>query len=500
MAASALPLSAQVLTWDGEGDGTNWTDAANWSGDTVPDSITESAVIGDVLGVPSTVLLDPANGTTIDIDALTIDLGNTLNVRFDSGTLNVTGGLSNSGTLSHASSPSGNSRTVHLNIGGTNQIFNTSTGTIDLGANSGRNRINQIMTLDAQNQNDGNIVAEITSSADRDTVRFRLENSGTFTNNGSIIIRDTQSNTNSYSELQMLTDGAAVTLGGTGSVFLDVGTLADTSRARIRGNGSGELTNGVNHTIYGGGLVGSNVNVVNNGLMQATSDTATLRVNPDSTATNSSSGRMVAIGAAGLEIGSGSLSFVNDGHLESRTGSNVAINTSNATLNGVIAGAGNFSTGLSVSGTATVSPGDFSNADGTGDSTIGIMSVGVDLTMQDTTILAMQLGSAGTAGVDYDTLSIAGSMTLDGVLNIIGETGFGAGTYRIATFNSGELTDNGIVIGSAPSGFDYAFDANSAGGFLDLNVTAVPEPRVYALLLGVSVLAFVSSRRNRKNR
>lgn len=493
----APSLSAQVRTWDGEGNGVNWLDPLNWSGDEIPDTIGEDAVIGDVLGTPSSVTLDPANGTTLDIGSLTVDVDNELNIRFDSGTFNVTGGLSNSGSILHASGPSNNSRTVHFNVGGTNQIFNTSTGDIRIGANSGRNRINSIMTLDAQNQNDGSITASMTSSVDRDTVRFRLENSGTFTNNGSILIQDTQSATSGYASFQFITNGAAVTFDGTGSVTLDVGTLTDTARARLTGNGAGTLTNGANHTIQGAGLIGSDIDLVNNGLVLATGDTAVLDINPDTFVTNSATGRMVASGVAGMVIGAASETFTNDGHLEARTGSNIAINTSNATLNGVIAGGGNFSTGLSLTDLATLSPGDYFNADGTGGSTVGMTSIDVDLTMQDATALLLQLGAAGTAGVDYDSLSIVGSLTLDGVLTIEELAGFGAGTYRIATFTSGELTDNELVIGSSPSGYQYTIDANNAGGYVDL-IVAVPEPSTYALLLGAGVLLFVGNRQRRR--
>ncbi|GHB89883.1 PEP-CTERM sorting domain-containing protein [Cerasicoccus arenae] len=491
----AVPLHAQTtITWDAEGNGSTWTDPLNWSGDEVPDTVGENAVIDSILGVGSTVLL---NGSSIDIGSLTINEDNTLNVRFDSGTLNLTGGLSNSGTLSHASSPSGNSRTVNLNVSGTNQIFNTSTGSIVVGSNSGRNRINSIMTIDAQNQNDGAISLSQTSSVDRDTIRFRLENSGTFTNNGTIFIQDTQSSTSSYSQLQLLTDGAAVTFGGTGSVTLDVGTLTDSARARIIGNGSGTLTNGINHTIQGAGLVGSNIDFINDGLVHATGDTATLDVNPDTAVTNSATGRFIASGIAGMSIGGGTDDFINNGHLEARTGSLIAINTSNATLNGVIAGAGQYSTGLALSSTSTLSPGDFLNGDGTGGSTVGILNVNLNLTLEDTTLLEFQLGADDVAGTDYDALAIIGSFILDGILNITELDGFGAGTYRIATFNSGELTDNGLSIGTAPSGYDYTFDANDLGGYVDLTVAAVPEPSTYALILGVGVVLLVANRKRR---
>ncbi|MDF3129060.1 PEP-CTERM sorting domain-containing protein [Kiritimatiellaeota bacterium B1221] len=493
------PAFAQLRTWDNEdGDGA-WLTALNWSGDDVPDTAGEDASIGDVGGSPSTVLLRPINGTTIDIGSLTIDAGSTFNNRFDSGTLNLTGGLSNSGTLSHTSSPSSNARNVYLNISGTNQIFNTSTGEIDFGGNSGRNRINVYMTLDAQNQNDGNINVEITGSADRDTKRLRLENSGTFTNNGSILIRDTQSSTSSYAQFQLLTNSAAVTLGGTGSITLDVGTLTDSNRARILGNSSGspaELTNSSTHTIQGAGLVGSTLNLTNDGLVHATGDTAILDVNPTNTVTNNASGRMVASGIAGMNIGGGSGDiFTNNGLLEARSGSGMNL-LATSTLNGTIAGGGTYTaTTLSLTGSATLAAGDLSNADGTGSSTVGSLDVTGDLAFADTTIMNFQLGDNSAAGISFDTVNATGALTLDGVLNVEDLAGFGVGTYRLFTFSAGNLTDNGVTLGSTPGAYTYSLDADNAGGFVDL--TVIPEPSTFVMLFGSFGLLYLLRKKRR---
>ncbi len=489
--AFALPAQAQ-LTWDGGGNNVNWLDADNWVGDDAPDTAGEDVLLDGNI----TVLLDPANGTTLDIGSLTIENGSTFNNRFDSGTLNVTGGLSNSGILSHTSSPSNNARTVYFNISGTGQTFNTSTGVINLGSNSGRNRINSIMTLDANNQNDGAINASQTSSVDRDTIRFRLENSGTFTNNGTIFIQDTQPSTSSYTQFQVFTASSAVTLGGTGSVTLDLGTGADTARARIVGNGTtSTLTNGSNHTIDGEGLVGGgSLNVVNDGLMHATGDTGVLDLNTDTFFTNNAGGRLVASGVAGMNIGAASETFLNNGLMESRSGSSINILTSNSTINGTIAGGGSFTaTTFSLSGSATLEAGDLSNADGTGTSTVGSLDFTGDLALADTTILNFQLGDNSAAGISFDTINASGALTLDGVLNVQDLAGFGAGTYRLFTFSSGNLTDNGMTLGTTPGAYTYSIDANDAGGFVDL--TVIPEPSTFVLILGSFGLLYWSRKR-----
>ena len=377
-------------------------------------------------------------------------------------------------------------------------IFNTATGSILLGTTSGRNRINVVMTLDAQNQNDGSIEATLTTNADRDSVRFRLENSGTFTNNGTILIQDTHSSTSSYSQLQLLTEGADVTFAGSGSVTLDIGTLTDTARARIYGNsGNQTLTNGASHTINGSGQISSNLEVfVNEGLVDATSDTGQFVIASSDSVTNAATGRLVATGAAGLNISNGSSTFVNNGHMEARTGSSISVGSSSATLNGVIAGGGTYQSSTELTGSATLSVGDSSNADGTGTSTIGTLTFSDGLILADTTELNFQLGTAGVGGTDYDLLNVIGSLTLDGILNIEAMGGFDVGTYRLITFTSGELTDNGLTLGDTPSGYTYSLDANDAGGYVDL--TVVPEPSSVAMLMGAGAL-FVAMRRRRNS-
>jgi hypothetical protein len=441
----ALSLRAQT-TWDGGGNGVNWLDAANWAGDDAPDTAGENVLIDGGVAVT----LDPPLNTIRDIGSLTVDAGNTLNLRYD----------------------------------------------LTLNTNSGRNRISVIMTLDAQNQNDGAISANITANADRDNVRLRLENSGTFTNNGSILIQNTEPATSSYVQLQLLTASSAVTFDGTGSVTLDLGAGTDTARARIDGNGAaGTLTNGNSHTIDGEGLVGGNsLNVVNNGLLHATGDTGALDMDTASFLTNNVGGRMVASGAGGMNIGSASETFLNNGLMESRSGSSINFLTSYATHNGSLAGDGGFTaTTLSLTGAATLNPGDLSNSDGTGTSTVGDMSITGDLVLADTTILNVQLGDDSAAGTSFDAISISGGLTLDGILNISDLAGFSVGTYRIMTFSGGSLTDNGLDLGSTPGAYTYSLDADNAGGFVDL--TVIPEPSTWALVTGAFAMVYLLRRR-----
>ncbi len=48
---------------------------------------------------------------------------------------------------------------------------------------------------------------------------------------------------------------------------------------------------------------------------------------------------------------------------------------------------------------------------------------------------------------------VGGDLTLDGTLNVTDAGGFGAGLYRLIDYG-GTLTDNGLDIGTAPTGYD----------------------------------------------
>ncbi len=84
----------------------------------------------------------------------------------------------------------------------------------------------------------------------------------------------------------------------------------------------------------------------------------------------------------------------------------------------------------------------------------GTLTIAGDLSLSSGSILEFELGSpTGTAGVDSDLIVVGGDLTLDGTLNVTDAGGFGAGLYRLIDYG-GTLTDNGLDIGTAPSGYD----------------------------------------------
>jgi len=88
------------------------------------------------------------------------------------------------------------------------------------------------------------------------------------------------------------------------------------------------------------------------------------------------------------------------------------------------------------------------------------------LSLNDTSNLNISLGAANTMPL----FDVTGALTLDGKLSVSDAGGFGNGTYRIANYG-GTLTNNGLVIGTVPPGFNPGdWSIQSGGGVVNLLV------------------------------
>ncbi|CEJ12595.1 Extracellular serine protease precursor [bacterium YEK0313] len=76
------------------------------------------------------------------------------------------------------------------------------------------------------------------------------------------------------------------------------------------------------------------------------------------------------------------------------------------------------------------------------------LTIGGPLTLTPDARVNVTLGAAGnTTGL----FNVTGNLVLDGTLNVAFTAGFGAGVYRIIDY-AGALTDNGLIVGTMPSG------------------------------------------------
>jgi autotransporter-associated beta strand protein len=105
-------------------------------------------------------------------------------------------------------------------------------------------------------------------------------------------------------------------------------------------------------------------------------------------------------------------------------------------------------------GTATIANGGILL--GTAGADLGFGS----LVLNDSSLVQVALGAPSTNAL----FTVSGALTLDGRLGITDAGGFGLGTYRLIDYG-GALTDNGLVIQSAPAGFnpgDWSLDLGTA--------------------------------------
>lgn len=156
-------------------------------------------------------------------------------------------------------------------------------------------------------------------------------------------------------------------------------------------------------------------------------------------------------------------------------------------VNGNIGGSTiSVSAGATLGGGGTTGPvnvlgGSIAPGDG-----VGTLATG-SLTLDSTATLQLELAQAGVVGGANDLLSVSGTFTLDGALQVTQLAGFDLGTYRLANY-TGALTNNGLNL-------EGAFLVQYPGSFIDvatpgqINLVVVPEPgALIGLLTGFGAL------------
>jgi fibronectin-binding autotransporter adhesin len=160
---------------------------------------------------------------------------------------------------------------------------------------------------------------------------------------------------------------------------------------------------------------------------------------------------------------------------------------------GAVGGTGSIAGPLAVAAAGTVSPGAASPA-------IGTLAVGA------TTLAGTSLFELGTPGPNVatpgtsDLLSVVGNLTLGGTIALRdnfdanAQGVLGDGVYKLYAY-TGTLSGAPTAI-TGPDGHAYALDT-SIPGSVYLNVTAVPEPVVGAVLAAAGGLGLLGRRRRR---
>ena len=170
-------------------------------------------------------------------------------------------------------------------------------------------------------------------------------------------------------------------------------------------------------------------------------------------------GKLTLTGANTYLGGASGMTNVNAGTLlvnGSLTASGV-IAASGATLGGSGSIAG------PVTSTGTVAPG----------ASIGTLSLGLSLTLNDTSSLTFELGSAGS----HDLINVGTDLTLPSTgsavaVNLANAGGMGAGTFTLIDY-AGTLNGDfsTLMLGTQPAGFTYSLINDTANTEIDLLVT-----------------------------
>lgn len=477
--------NAQVRTWDGGGGNNLWTNELNWSDDDVPDSSAEGVLVdGNSSSTAAVVFTMPA-GATVSVGDLTVDAGDAVTINkvtldgSSSASFTVDGALDNGGLLTTGGSTGsakthGNNFSVTV-VGGVGATFNRAGASVYAKSLTGYRRTTSNFYLPAAVTNDGDLYVQCLTGEGGGIMRFRLtgEDSVTFVNNGQILVEGRGYNSGGNQPWCVLGPGTTnqvLTLGGTGTVVLASGLASRSdSYAILTGHTPGcSVTNGAAHTVRGSGYLGrggsngtstgstsvqSLALLANVGLIlgEASSSVSNLTIAASGGSVANLSGARIVSSTPGTQVWIGSHTtvgtFQNDGMLEARDSTSVVFATNLVTtLNGTIRGGGTFVGSPTVTlAAATLEPGDSENANGTGASTVGTLTVDGNLVLSSSTTLSVQLGHRATPGTDYDTVAVTGNLTLDGTLEVETLAGFGPGTYRLFTCAPGGLTDLGLA-------------------------------------------------------
>ncbi|NLG19581.1 MAG: hypothetical protein GX556_19860, partial [Fibrobacter sp.] len=287
----------------------------------------------------------------------------------------------------------------------------------------------------------------------------------------------TKVGTNFISILGNATDLAGLVVNG-GRLCLEANSAAGTapitvnSGAVLESWGTRTITNNI--SINDGGQLRSSDNsghtTVHNGTFTLTGSTT---FNTPAANTTTIGG---AIGGTGSLTKTGSSGTLVLSNTNTYTG---ATTVSYGTL--MITGATNSSSAVSVAiganlgGTGTVA-GTVNVAAGgiitPGNGGAGTLKTGA-LILNNTSVLNYELGTA------RDSIKVTGNLTLDGTLNITALSGFGAGSYTLMTCTGGSITNNTMVTGTVPSGYDYSISVVGSSVILTVTTSAADNLILY---------------------
>ncbi|MBJ7440121.1 MAG: autotransporter domain-containing protein [Sphingopyxis sp.] len=286
--------------------------------------------------------------------------------------------------------------------------------------------------------------------------------SGSIENEGRLIYN--RSDTLTQLATGAITGGGTVEIVGTGRLALT--TTNSWTGATLITNGALRGDAADVFSASSAVVIGADGTLDLNGFDQSVASIAGTGAIATNSADNSVGGTLTTGGSngstnfAGRISGRGGLTKVGSGTL-TLSGSNTFLGTTRLAgggllVTGALAGDVLAETGTRFGGSGTIG-GLVTIADGArlapGAGGVGTLTVG-GLTLNSGSILDFELGAPGDPAAS-DRIQVNGDLVLDGTLNAFDVGGFGFGVYRLIDY-SGAITDNGLLVGTAPAGADIS--------------------------------------------
>ncbi|MGY0556947.1 autotransporter-associated beta strand repeat-containing protein [Lysobacter sp. A421] len=274
-----------------------------------------------------------------------------------------------------------------------------------------------------------------------------------------------------------IANGRDVTLAGDGTVLTDAGTTFElgglvSGAGAFTKSGAGTLVLTADNTYTGGTTIAGGTlqlgdggtsgwilgDVANNGVLAFDrSDDVTFAD------LVTGSGSLVQNGPGVLTLtgdnGYGGPTVVNAGTLLVNGNQATATGLTTVNAGATLGGMGTIGGDVLVNTGGTLSPGV----------SVGTLTIGGDLSLSTGSSLDFAFGQANVAGgLLNDLVDVGGNLVLDGTINVSVPTGgsFGGGIYRVFNYG-GALTDNGLDLGTLPTGASVTVQT-SVGGQVNL--------------------------------
>lgn len=480
-----LPLAALAQTTEGSASNGSTTEGSTSNGSTTEGSASNgSTTEGSASGGGGTGTTSYDSPNVYNLGGGTVSLATAI----------LNGGTVTNGTINASTEFTGYSGSVTASLAGVAALTKSTSGTLILaGPNSysGGTTISGGMLQIGNGGSTGNLFGDATNNA---TLLFNRADdyayNGVISGSGDVgtvggILRFAQAQTytgNTAVLTGFLVLSPNVDQGLSASTKVDVATGAffDISDRALTIAG---LTGG--GTVYSYGGVSGHLTVSTpNGERQTFSGVLGGSF-PAFDLTKSGSGTLVLSGNNDY----GGLTHVSGGTL--LVNGSLGATMTNVALSATLGGTGSIGGATTIESGGILAPGD----------SVGTLTFTNGLTLNSGAVLNFDLGNTS------DLIAVTGgALTGPGAgsvtVNVADSGGFGAATFILFSFTNTSLTGfdaTNFTIGTAPTGWSYAFGLTADSLQLTVTASAVPEPATYAAIFGALTLGCVLLRRRARS-